>query len=147
MQVHASCQLDAPKEKCFDAFSDLKNLPNWVTAIKDIEILTEGSVGKGTRFKETRIMFGQESTEEMEVTLFEPNNHIREEVFASGLHYTTDWKFSETNSKTTVTVTLTIEAKTFPAKLMRLGFLLIKSSLKKAFLTDMEEMKKVIHAR
>jgi carbon monoxide dehydrogenase subunit G len=146
MKILASCKVNAPKAKCFEVFSDLENLSKWVTAIQNIELLTDNKIGKGTRFKETRIMFGKESSEVMEITLFEPADHFREEASSDGLHYISDWRFLEVDEHTVVTVTFTIEARTIMAKLMRIGFLLIRSSLKKAFLTDMEEMKKAIGA-
>lgn len=142
MRIEASCRIKAPKSKCFEVFSDLKNLPNIVTAIKQIEILTDGDIGKGTKFKETRVMFGSESSEVMEIVAFEPPNYLREEAHSNGLHYISEWTFSEDNGETLVGVSLTIVAKSFTGNFMKLLFFFLKGTMKKAFLTDMEEIKK-----
>lgn len=72
MKVEASCQIKAPREQVFAAFTDLPNLADKVTAITEIEMLTSGPVGVGTKFKETRIMFGKESSEVRKSPAFPP---------------------------------------------------------------------------
>ena len=144
MLIQAECLIPAPKSKCFTAFSDLNRLSEFVTAITKIEILTPGEIGVGTKFKESRVMFGKESSEIMEITLFDIDSHIREEAHASGVHYISDWTFSESNGQTKVHITFNIKAKTLLAKLMMPMFYCLASSLRKAFITDMEDMKKAI---
>jgi hypothetical protein len=144
MKIQVECNIPASKSKCFEAFSDLNNLADKVTAITKIELLAPGEIGVGTKFKETRVMFGKESSEVMEITLFEPNSHIREEAFAGGVHYISDWKFTESNEITTVSITFNIQYQTILARLMSVVFFFISGTMKKAFVTDMEEMKKAI---
>ena len=43
-----------------------------MSAVRAVEMLTPGPVAVGTRFRETRLMFGQQATEEMTVAEFEP---------------------------------------------------------------------------
>ena len=64
--------VNAPLGRTFEAFSDLRSAEKNISGIKRLEILTDGPIGKGTRFKETRVMFGREATETMEVTQWEP---------------------------------------------------------------------------
>jgi ribosome-associated toxin RatA of RatAB toxin-antitoxin module len=144
MIIQAECVIPASQSKCFEAFSDLNSLADKVAAIKKIEILTSGSIGVGTKFKETRVMFGKESSEVMEITLFEPSSHIREEAHSSGMHYVSDWKFTEMDGQTRVSITFKIKAETILAKLMTPIFYFMAGSLKKAFVTDMEDMSKGI---
>ncbi len=144
MKIQAECKIPASKSKCFEAFSDLNNLSDKVTAITQIELLTPGEIGVGTKFKETRVMFGKESSEVMDITLFEPDSHIREEAHSSDIHYISDWKFTESDGQTTVSITFNVQAQTIIGKLMSLMFLFISGSLKKAFERDMEDMKKAI---
>jgi len=144
MKIEAVCIIPAPKAKCFEAFSDLNGLADLVSAITEIKILTPGEIGVGTKFRETRVMFGKESSEVMEITLFERGSHIREEAFSGGMHYISDWRFTESDGQTSVSITFCIQAQTFLAKLMKPMFLFMSGSFKKAFVTDMEEMKKAI---
>lgn len=62
----------APPHEVFAVMSDFPNCSKYCSQIKRVEMLTEGPIGKGTRFRETRVMFGRESTEEMMVADFDP---------------------------------------------------------------------------
>jgi hypothetical protein len=53
-------------------FTDLDGAAERVDGIQKLEKLTDGPVGLGTRFRETRRMFRKEAAEEMEFTAFEP---------------------------------------------------------------------------
>ncbi len=72
-KLQLSKTVNAPVEKTFQLFSDFPNAAARINGIEKVEMLTNGPIGVGTKFKETRIMFGKEATEEMEVTQFEPN--------------------------------------------------------------------------
>ena len=141
MKVTASCDIQASQDKVFNAFTDLHTLPDKVKAIRKIELLTPGDIGVGTRFKETRRMFGSEATEVMEITAFSPPSGLQEEARSSGMHYTSVWTFSEKQGVTTVTITFTGKAETMMARIMSLIFSLMAGSMKKAFLADMKDLK------
>lgn len=144
MIIKAQCSFPVSKEVCFEAFSDLNNLADKVAAITKIEVLTSGEIGVGTKFKETRVMFGKESSETMEITLFEPHSHFREEAFSNGMHYTTDWKFTDSNEETVVSIAFHIKPQTLIARMISPMFRLMSGSLKKAFVADLADMKKAI---
>ncbi|QWC84901.1 SRPBCC family protein [Nocardioidaceae bacterium] len=60
--------VDAPAERVWEILTDLDGSPARLTAIESVERLDGGGpVQVGTRWKETRRMFGQSATEEMEV--------------------------------------------------------------------------------
>lgn len=144
MQIQAESIIPASKSKCFEAFSDLATLSEKVKAITKIEILTSGNIGVGTKFKETRVMFGKESSEVMEITMFEPDSHIREEAHSGGMHYISDWRFEEKDGRTLVSITFNTKAETTIAKIMSPLFFFMAGSLKKAFVTDLADMKTAI---
>jgi len=146
MKILASCQIAAPKSKVFETFSDLQNLSKNVTTITKIELLNSEEIGVGTRFKETRVMFGKESSEIMEITKFEPHDNFREEAESGGMHYISDWSFFETDGYTTVSIEFTGKAVTFTGKIMGILFSFMSGSMKKAFLSDMEDLKKVLES-
>ena len=142
MKIQAQCQISAPKDEVFKAFSDLNNLEKNVQAITKVEILSSGEeIGVGTKFKETRVMFGKEASEVMEITQFSPSNHIREEAESSGMHYISDWSFSEENGQTRVTINFSGQAKSFLAKIISPLFFFMAGSMKKAFESDMNDLK------
>ena len=82
--------VDAPPERVFNLASDFAGSPERISGIERVEILTDGPVGVGTRFKETRIIFKREATEEMEVTEFEPPHRYRLMAESCGCRYQTD---------------------------------------------------------
>ena len=144
MRVSASCQIRAPQAKVFEAFSDLEALPKHVKAIAKVELLTPGEVGVGTRFRETRVMFGSEQTETMEVTAFAPPDSLREEARSGGMHYVSLWRFTEVDGVTTVSIDFVGTPERFLARAMNVVFSLMTGSMKKAFLADMSDLKAVL---
>lgn len=144
MKVKANCTINATKVELFNAFSDLKNLANNVRAIKGIELLTPGDVGIGSKFKETRVMFGKESSETMEITQFSPPDYFKEEAQSNGMHYVTEWRFIDEGNKTTVSIDFSGTATTITAKLLNVLFSFMTGGMKKAFLADMDDLKKML---
>lgn len=94
----------APPEAVFDRASDFARTPEYVSAITHVEVLTDGPVGVGTRFRETRKVFGKEASEVMEVAEFErPERYV---LFAQshGSRYRTELRFLAVPGGTEVTM-------------------------------------------
>lgn len=143
MKITSSCDIRAPQEEVFDLFTDLEHLAQHVQAITLVKVLTDGAIGIGTRFEETRVMFGKEASETMEVTAFERPNRLVEEAHSGGMHYTSVWTFTESGGTTTVTIAFEGVAQTFAGKVLGLVFSFMKNSMKKAFEADVNDLKKV----
>lgn len=141
MKIQASCVINAPKSEVFNTFSDVSHLSELVTAITDIEVLTPGVVGVGCQFKETRVMFGKESSEVMEVTEFNAPHSFKEEAQSHGMHYSTEWTFTGDEDQTQVSIEFTGNPQTLMAKFFNLIFSFMASSMKKAFIADMNDLK------
>ena len=136
----------APRDRVFAAHTDLQAWPDRIEGIKKIELLTEGEVGVGTRFRETRIMFKKEAVEEMTFTAFDPPHGYTLEAETCGCTFTSVHEFIEQGDKTMVRLTMTSKANTLMAKLMTpLGFLM-KGTMKKAIQKDMEDMRAAIES-
>lgn len=136
-----STWVKAPIARVFDAFSDFEGATKTVSAIQNVEMLTEGPVNVGTRFRETRVMFGREATEEMEVTAFKPNQTYTLSADTCGSHFESTFHFSPENKGTRVDMELNTRAVSLFAKLMwPLGFLMMPT-MKKMMLADIEEVK------
>ena len=125
----------------FEVFTDLSRAEERISAIVKLEILTDGPVGVGTRFRETRRMFKRESTEEMEVTDLEPGASYAIGGEACGCAYLTDFQFEEDGLATNVNVHFSSRSLTFMAKIMSPVGLLMMGAVKKAFDKDLEELK------
>lgn len=87
--VVVSVDVHAPADRVFEAVSDMPNAADRVSGITRIEMLSDGPVGAGTRWRETRTMFGREATEEMWITEFDPPNRYVVEARSHGAHYLT----------------------------------------------------------
>ena len=66
----------------FSVATDLENVGRWMPNFVRVERLTDGRFGVGTRWRETRKMFGAEATEEFEVTRCDPPRRV--ELFVDG---------------------------------------------------------------
>ena len=70
--ITASVSIGAPPEAVWDRITDIERAAEPIPAIRRIEILSTQRRGLGTRWRETRIMFGREATEVMEITEWRP---------------------------------------------------------------------------
>jgi hypothetical protein len=81
--------VNAPPEVVFAAASDFAGAPQRIKGIKKMEMLTDGPLGVGTKFRETRVMFGKEATETMEVVEFQPGRSYTLRAHNCGCEYKT----------------------------------------------------------
>ena len=111
--------VNAPRERVFAVSTDLPRAVERIDAITKLEILTDGPVGRGTRFRETRVMFGKEATEEMEITSFDPPVSYAFDAHSHGCHYHTSFRLIETEGgQTDLEMTFNARPLTFGAKIM-----------------------------
>ena len=134
----------APPDRTFAVFSDLEKAAERASGIKSLELLTPGPVQKGTRFKETRVMFGKEASETMEITGFEPGRSYTTEAASCGCHYKTIMDFLPDAKGTRVVMSMTATPQTFMAKIMSpLMSFMMKGAAKKCILQDFQDLGKV----
>ncbi|MCA8981648.1 MAG: SRPBCC family protein [Planctomycetes bacterium] len=134
-------QVAAPPDRTFAVFSDLRNAANRVGGIKSLDVLTPGPIGKGTRFKETRVMMGKEATEEMTITDFQPGRSYTTEAASCGCHYKSTLDFLPASNGTRVVFSMTSTPQSFMAKLMSpLMVMMMKGMMKKCMLADFTDL-------
>ena len=145
--ITTSKQIAAPVELVFDVLSNIPEAADTVSAITQIEMLSSGDMGVGTRWKETRVIFGKESTEEMGFTEFERPHRYVVEADSCGCHYRTEFTFQSQPDSTIVTMVLTSKPQTIFAKLMSpLGFFM-KGMMVKCLEQDLEDAKQACEAK
>ena len=130
------------------AVSNIEHAARWIPAIKSIEILDGPRTGKGLRWRETRIMFGREATEVMEIAEWKPpfsrdgggmyvataTNH--------GTAYRSDVRVEPSGSGTRLTFTFEATALTLVARIMSaLMMPFMKGAVTKALQADLEAIK------
>ncbi len=138
--------INAPPNVVFAALSDFQTAPQRVTGITRVEMLTTGPVGKGTRFRETRRMFGKEASETMTVVQWDPPREYALEAASCGCHYHSTIACTPDGSGTSVSMTFVARPLTFMAKLFwPLGRLMI-GSCRKMIEKDLTDIKNSIES-
>jgi carbon monoxide dehydrogenase subunit G len=146
-EIKVSKEIQAPKEKVFESFSDLRHAAEVIEGIEKVEIFTEGPMALGTRWRETRVMFGKEATEEMEITGFDSPNSYTAEAESHGCHYVTRFDFETKGDGTEVTMTFQGQPLTLIAKIF--NFILspmMKGSVRKCLGKDLDDLKQHLEA-
>jgi hypothetical protein len=134
----------APPEKVFDHLTDFRRAPEYVRGIKKVELLTDGPVGVGTRFKETRIMFKREATETMEVTAFERPRGYTLTCESCGCQSVSTFCLVGRGSGTDVEMNLEVKGLTLFGRIM--GFLMrpMMKMCMKEIAKDLEDIKRAV---
>ncbi len=145
--LELSRQIGAPPQKVFEVFTDLTRAAERVRGIQSLEILTPGPVGRGTRFRETRVMFGRKATEEMEVTDYQPPRSFAFGGESCGARITTRFDLRPQGSGTQLDVHMETEALSFFAKLMSPLAGLMMGPMRKAFEADLDDLQSVAEQR
>jgi carbon monoxide dehydrogenase subunit G len=140
-------QINAPPAAVFAAASDFPNAAERIGGIKKMEMLTQGPVGVGTRFRETRVMFGKEATETMEVVDFQPGRSYTLSASSCGCEYRTVVSVQPAGSGggSEVTFDFSGQPLTFVAKVMAalMGWMM-KGACLKAVRQDLADLKAAV---
>lgn len=113
-------RIEAPPGPVWEALTDLREMERVLSGVERIEVLTEGAFGVGTRWRETRKMFGKSATEEMTVTESEPPDRYVTVADSHGMHYVSEIALRPAGADAT-TVRMTFSGG--PAEDNRMGFL------------------------
>ena len=88
MQIDVNREIGAPAARVWEIITDLPNSPAVMSAITRVDIL-EGAdqFGVGTRWRETRTMFGREASEVMSVSALDPGRSYTVLAESHGTRY------------------------------------------------------------
>ncbi len=141
MKLLITRRIEKPVEEVFQVFTDLARAPERVQGIESLELLTDGPMRVGTRFRETRKMFGREATEEMTVTALEPNRSYTVGARSCGCDFETQFRFHPEGKSTRVEMELKTRATTLVARLMAPLGIFMAGSMKKLCERDIDDLK------
>ena len=145
-EMKATQHIAAPPERVFAAASNFGNAASTIEGILRVEVLTDGPVGVGTRFRETRKMFGKEATVEMTVAEFEPPRRYLLLAEENGCRYRSELRFVPDGQGTSVTMTCAGEPLTFFAKVMTFVMKPMLKSMSKLIAKDLADLKRSLEA-
>ena len=139
-----STHVSAPIERVFEVYTELDKALERIPGLVALEILSEGPFGVGTRWRETRVMFKKEATEEMWVTGIDPPKSYTVAAESHGMAYSTLFSFTPDGDGTKVSWAFSGTAQTLGTKIMSPIFnVLMKGTMKKCMLRDLEALRDV----
>lgn len=131
MRMTTSIRVHAPADRVYGLAVDLDRWPQTIRAIERVESLTPGPVAVGTRFKETRKMFGREATETMEFVELTPPTSYAVAADACGCRVVSRFRFTPVGDATEVTLEMDASARGFVGKLLApLAWMMLAASSK-----------------
>jgi hypothetical protein len=110
--------IEASPAKVFALATDFGQAATVIRAIESVKMLTEGPVGLGTRFLETRTVLGHGTTQEMEVTAFESPSLYSLSCESHGARYVTEVRLVPNGTGTNLELRFEALPLTFMAKAM-----------------------------
>ncbi len=138
--------INAPVETVFARCADVTSWADTVSGIDSVEVLSEGPVGEGFTFRETRTMFGKQATEEMTFSEFSPPTGYALLAESCGSRYRTVHRFEPADGGTRVTMEFQATPVTLGAKVLAPMFVLMKKSLEKCLRNDLADIKRAIES-
>lgn len=143
MIITAQTTISKPKATVWRAITDIDNCQNMISSILKINILHKPSNGLvGLKWEETREMFGKEAMETMWITDAMENEYYSTRAENHGAVYISRLSLKDSGNATLLTMSFSAIAQSTLAKV--LSFLmrpLIKKSINKALIKDLEEIK------
>ncbi len=118
LQLSVKRDVAAPPARVFAVASDLRGAAGRVRAITKLEVLTDGPIRVGTRFRETRKMGRREATEEMEVVAMDPPRSYAFGCESCGCRYRMEMRCVPKGTGTELQMHFQAEPLTFFAKVM-----------------------------
>jgi uncharacterized membrane protein len=131
--------IHAPVDKVFAISADIPNAPRHIPSIKRIDMLTEGEVRAGTKWKETRLSGKKEAVVELQITQFDAPEAYTVAAEAMGSKYRTVLAFEKAPEGTKVVMTTYVESKGFMAGVMAS---MLEKSVKRGLQEDLDALKR-----
>ena len=142
-----STHVNAPPAVVFATAIDVARWPELIRGVKAVEILTPGPVGVGTRFRETRQLFGRDAVEEMTFAAFDPSRLFTLEAVSCGSRFTSEHRFTADIAGTLLELTLRTQPLTLAARLMAPLGRLMTPMMRRMIGADLDDLKRAAEQR
>lgn len=147
MRISVETEIAAPRETVYDIVTSIARWPQIMSAIEGVEIVTPGPVRAGTRFRETRRMFGREATEEMTVAELDPPGRFVLTAENHGTRYRADHILEAVPRGTKLTMRFEGTPVTLWARLFApMGFLMI-GAVRGQLASDLADIKRAAEVK
>lgn len=143
-RMNLGIDIDATPETVFKVVSDFENSPNRIDWFEKVEMLTEGPLAVGTKWRETRVMNKRQSIEEWELTAFDCPNSFSAYCDSQGYDVKYTMRVEPQRNGSRLTMEMTTQPRTLIGKLMTPLEWLMAGMMKKIVLKDLESTKAYI---
>jgi len=148
MIVEAQLTINGSKSAVWSAIANIEHASEIISGIKKIEVIEKPANGLvGLRWRETRILFGDEATVEKWITDAGENEFYRTKAEDGGFMFLTTMRISESNGGVTLTSSHETKPRGVVARLKALPMFLFKGMIKKAILQDLNDIKSAVEKR
>ncbi len=142
IKYEKTVDIHCPVDQVFALITDAKRLRTWQTSLVENEILTEGALHAGSRFREKRRMGSRDTEIEGEITDFVPNERFATRTLTAP-NVTVSYTFEPVNGGTRVTYRFMMAAKGF----MRLLEPFFLGSIKKDTEADFANLRQILEGK
>lgn len=120
MEIEVTRHVAAPAEKVWAVIADVEHSGQVVSAIESIEMVVGPSpVGVGTTWRETRTMFGRQTTQELTVSAVEVGRSYTVRTHSGGTEYESTVSVAPDGvSDSTLTLTLGVRSTSSASRLL-----------------------------
>jgi hypothetical protein len=139
--------INAPRSIVFALATDVSAWANQAAGDERIEMLTEGPLRIGSRFRKTRKIFGHASVEVIEVTGLDAPNRLTRQAKTSGALLTIEYKFLPDISGTLVELTVGAKARSVVSRLLLPLAWLLRRPWERMLEAELESLKRVAEER
>ena len=141
IQHEVSIHLNRPVEQVFAFLADTSKLQSWQSNLIKNELLTQGPLRTGSRFREVRLINGKESEIQGEITVLEANKRLETKTVTkpeARVSYSLDPEQGGTRLKYNIVIVTSGP--------MRLLEPMIASAMKKESASDFETLKQILES-
>lgn len=142
MRIIVSRRIGAPIEEVFRLMTDVAAWPEVIKAIERVEVINPGPEGivPGTRFRETRTMFGQKAVEEMKFAEISPPERFVLTAYNHGTHYRAEHLLTRDGDGTLVRLVFEGVPETWIARLLSPLAYFMTGQVRQQLAADLEDL-------
>jgi hypothetical protein len=145
MTVEAQVTINSNKTAVWSAISNIRHAAEILRGVEKIEILHEPANGLiGLKWRETRMYFGDPASIDKWITDAVENKFYKTRAEMDGFIFLTTMTISESGNNILLTSSHETIAQGFLAKIKSLPMIFFRSTLKKAILQDLNDIKTAV---
>jgi uncharacterized protein YndB with AHSA1/START domain len=141
METKVEIEIGAPPTIVYATATDVAQWPQFISGIEQVEILTAGPIQVGTRFRETRIMFGRRASEEMAVAALEPPHRFVLTAENHGTRYVATHEIVSAGAVSRLMLTFEGKPVAMAARLFSIIGLLFMGAVTRKLEADLQQLK------